>query len=286
MFCKNCGNELPENAKFCKKCGKEVNKKINLQEDSFGDLNGANTDKENIENSKGKKDKKNKRKRTVGRIILKIILLLIMLMAIVILLDYLGVIQFSFDTSNENEVSKEKIEELVDFNVDDVQIEHPNADSYYEQNAELIATFSVTQSEDVQTEKSIENILKERGFIDYPIWSEYTIDGDYYTASETSGSEEKHPMYQTYYVSSNNEVWTIIVVNGSVMANPVSYNMQSDLGVQILFAESEVITSYDSVTNKFYESIPNESELIVKVVEKIDAATLEKLSIEVIEEYE
>ena len=294
MFCKYCGSKLSENAKFCKKCGKEVKIQENILENSnvenadneIVDNSKDNKDNKNNKNKKDKKDKKDKKKRSFSGIMVKLFILLIILLMIVILLDYFGIIQFSDDETKKNENLKERIEESVDFDVDDVQIEHPDADSYYEQNAELISSYSVTESKDIHTEKSVEQLLTERGFIDYPILADYTIDGIYYDASETTGSEEKHPMYQTYYVSSNNELWNIIVVNDSVMANPLSYNMQSELEVQILFAESNVVTSYDSVTNKFYESIPHESELIVKVTEKIDATTLEKLSIEVIEKYE
>ena len=73
-------------------------------------------------------------------------------------------------------------------------------------------------------------------------------------------------------------------MKGSVIANPVGYNMESNAhGAQLILSESEVITSYDSVTNSFYESIPNESELIVKTVNHIDAETLNSLTVEDIE---
>lgn len=170
--------------------------------------------------------------------------------------------------------------------VDEVEIEvgskaeneRPNADAYYEENAELIDSYSILQSKDVLTEKSIENILNERGFLDYPIYFEYSMDGEYKGTIETSGLDEKHPTYQTYYVTKNNEIWTIMVINDSIVANPVTYNMQEEKNAQVIFTETDIITSYDSATNKFYESIPNESEVIVKKVNKIEANTLEKLT--------
>ena len=85
-----------------------------------------------------------------------------------------------------------------------------------------------------------------------------------------------------FTISSNEELWTIIVLNGCIMANPVSFNVESDLGVQLIIAESDVISCYDSQTNMFYETIPNETELIVKVVDRIDAETLDSLTVEVI----
>ena len=42
------------------------------------------------------------------------------------------------------------------------------------------------------------------------------------------------------------------------------------------------VTEYDSENNMFYETIPKESELIVKIVDKIDSETLNSLTKEVI----
>jgi hypothetical protein len=39
---------------------------------------------------------------------------------------------------------------------------------------------------------------------------------------------------------------------------------------------------YDSDANMFYETIPHESELIVKTVDRIDAETLDTLTVGVI----
>lgn len=281
MFCKNCGNEISENAKFCKKCGKEILKTEGVKLDSVDKNEPSEVITENIDKGKKKKTKKKKH-----HFIFKLFIILIVILGIIILLDYLGVIEFPYEESLEKQISKEEIAENVDFNVNEVEIEHPDADAYYEENAKLINSYSVLQSEDVLTEEAIENILKERGFIDYPIYFEYSMDGEYKKATETSGLDEKHPIYQTYYITENNEIWTIIVINDSIVANPVTYNMQDGVNVQVVFAESDTITSYDSVTNKFYESIPNESEVIVKKINKIEASSLEELTVEVIGQYE
>ena len=109
--------------------------------------------------------------------------------------------------------------------------------------------------------------------------------GDYSEATEISqGSSTKHPTYQTYYVSKNGDVWTIFMINGAIMANPVSYNIQSDLDAQVILSESNTVMSYDGTTNGFYETIPNKSSLIVKTVDRIDAETLENLTIGAIDE--
>lgn len=162
-----------------------------------------------------------------------------------------------------------------------------DADAYYEENSYVLEVIDAKDSKDVPTEKDAVTLLTERGFDQYPIEAEFNMDGDYYDAMEISdGSEDRHPIYYTYYVNSSEEIWMIYVINGAVMATPVSFNLQSSLGVELTFSESEEITSYDCVTNKFYVTIPNETALIVKVVDQINADTLEWLTIWEIENYD
>ena len=91
------------------------------------------------------------------------------------------------------------------------------------------------------------------------------------------GSAKKLPMYLNYYVTEKGDVWTIYVINGSVFAYPASYNLESDR--EMLVSESAEIVSYDNVTNQFYVTAPDNS-IIIKVVDRIDAETLEKLTME------
>lgn len=178
-----------------------------------------------------------------------------------------GVVKYAIDTENVDAPTKP---------------ENPStADEYYWNNSEVITVVDVKESNDLLTEKQVIDVLEERGFIDYPITYEYSIDGEYDYATEVSeNSTDKHPMYMTYYMSEVGEVWTIFVINGTIIANPASFNLESNLEAQLLISESEELTSYDSETNKFYITIPKESAAIVKIVEKIDAKTLEKLTIE------
>lgn len=165
------------------------------------------------------------------------------------------------------------------------EVTPPDADAYYKQNATVVAETDAKSSDRVQTEAEVYSSLAGRGFTGYPIVSNYSMDGDYYDAAAISqSSSDKHPMYQTYYTTSRGEFWTIFEINGVVMANPVSYNMQSGLSVQVMISETGTVTSYDSTTNKFYETIPNESSLIVKTVGRIDADTLENLTYGAIDE--
>lgn len=157
-----------------------------------------------------------------------------------------------------------------------------NVEEYYKEKSEIVTSYDVKTSDKIKSEKQTVEDINGRGFDQYPISYEYSIDGEYIKEQEALNKKEKHPVYRTYYTSTSGELWTIIVTNGSMVANPVSYNMQSNRGVQLIFAESEIITGYDSQNNMFYETVPKESELIVHVVDKIDAETLDSLTVEVI----
>lgn len=160
--------------------------------------------------------------------------------------------------------------------------ENPSsADDYYWDTSIVIEVISAEESDDVFTEAELKTVLEERGFIDYPITYSYSIKGEY--VSETKlieESTEKHPMYQTFYLSEDGQAWMIYIINGEIFANPLSFNLESNLSAQLLVSESQTLTSYDDETNKFYINIPYESTVIVKTIDRIDAETLEKLVIE------
>lgn len=157
----------------------------------------------------------------------------------------------------------------------------PDAKDYLHENSQVINAIDVNKSEDTLTEAESFSTFRERGFKDYPITTEYSADGNFNDATEiSSSSSAKHPMYQTYYVNDSDELWIVSLIGGDIVANPVSYNMQSASETQLIVSESEIITSYDSSTNTYYKTVPNESALIVRVVDKIDADTLDILTIE------
>lgn len=166
----------------------------------------------------------------------------------------------------------------------DYRVDAPNADEYFANNSNLIDEYNIEQSITIQSSKEAIDTYKERGFDTSSVTADYSLSGEMLKDKYISnGTEEKYPMYQTIYVTESGDIWVIYNVNGCIMANPVSYNMQSGLDVQVLISESEVIMSYDSTTNKFYETIPNPSELIVKVIDKIDTDAIDSLTFEVIE---
>lgn len=150
---------------------------------------------------------------------------------------------------------------------------------YYAERGTLVKVIDADKSETVPTEQEATNILEERGFNDFPINYLYDISGNYKNITEISGSNTtSRPMYQTYYISANDEAWAIYVINGDVIAKPLTYNMHSPHEVELLVSESKVIPSYDGETNKFYVWTPGESTAILKTIGRIDAQTLDGIT--------
>lgn len=87
MFCRKCGAQLEEDAKFCEKCGTPTGAEPMPEEDKQSSAT------ETVETSETPPKKP---KKTMGKIIKTIIgrtlLIIILLIAILLLLDYLGVI--------------------------------------------------------------------------------------------------------------------------------------------------------------------------------------------------
>lgn len=190
--------------------------------------------------------------------------------------------------SVENKIIEEQVDKMTSDFVDDEANDYAKAkaegDAYYNEKSIVLNVIDVKKSSTVQTERQIIKDFKDRGFGDYPIYTNHSIDGEYFNDKEVSDSNERHPSYQTNYVSSNNELWSIISMNGCIVASPLSFNFggESGLNVMLVIAESEKIMCYDSSTNTFYETIPYATEGIVKIVDKINTETLDKLTVDVI----
>ena len=160
----------------------------------------------------------------------------------------------------------------------DYLVDHVDADEYFGSRAKVLSKTDASKSKNVHTEAEAYSNLKDRGFSQTAITADYSIKGKYIGDTEiTTDSKVKHPVYQTYFVSSDESVWTIIETNGHIVAVPVSRNSGS--GVDIIVSESESIFSYDSASNSFYEIIPNESSgTVVVTVPHIDSQTLDSMN--------
>lgn len=157
-----------------------------------------------------------------------------------------------------------------------------DAESYYKETAEGDVTeMDAASSEDVFSEAEAYEFLADRFQIEMfdTIHTEYDMDGTYISTKEIdSDSDEKHPLYEAYYFSGKGEIWTITLVNGSIMASPVSFNTESELDVEVMVSENEYVESYDGRTNKFFKSVPSKDELLVIPVDRIDDSTLDELT--------
>ena len=124
-------------------------------------------------------------------------------------------------------------------------------------------------------EGDVVKMLSERGFLQFPVTSSYTMDGELTDEEEISeGSEEKHPFYETYFRTDSGEIWSIVLIRDAVIAIPLTYLVESGAKIPVFLSEKETVMSYDSISDQFYETIPLESEATVIRVERIDANTL------------
>ena len=300
-FCKRCGARLNELNGLCPNCDKtEVVGKaeeISSVSDNVPEQQ-KQLSKEEIKAEKkqlkkqAKKDKKKQKraqlttKQKVKRFFVKLIAVVLALAiaagGCVCALVYFDIINVPIinKTLSLFGVNKEKLSE------ESYEVTPPDADEYFSDNSIIKSQTDANTSTNVLTEGEVSEFFASRGFEQTSIITEYSMDGEYLNSTSISDSSAtKHPMYQTQYVTTQNELWTLFVIDGNIMANPVSYNTQSTSGVKVVFSESETITSYDSTTNKFYETIPNKNALFVIVTDRIDSDALEKLTIGEIDNY-
>ena len=161
------------------------------------------------------------------------------------------------------------------------QVENRDVKKYLEERAEIISVTPVKKSKYTLAEKDVVEALKARGFTQYAITTNYSYDGKYGDAAAVNGeSASKHPKYETYYVTSKNELWVITVIDGIITAYPSSYNNAHLENTPILISETKEIASYDNTTNSIYLTIPKSDVLDVHIVDNIDAKTIESMKLE------
>ena len=166
-------------------------------------------------------------------------------------------------------------------NSEELTIDPIDAEKYYKEHSNLVSITNATDSEDVTSEKDTVILLNDRGFKEYPVTTNYSIEGEYYESKTINeSSSETHPIYTTYYLSANNVLWGVSLINGNITAYPVSYNLDEQLDKPFLIVESDTVVSYDSVSNKFFETEPDNSELILKKISRIDTSALDNYKLE------
>lgn len=131
------------------------------------------------------------------------------------------------------------------------------------------------------TEAQAYQVLRERGFEDLLITTSYSMEGKYFDPIEVSDQgADYHPLYEAIYEGGTGELWTISIVGQDITAYPIYFNLESPSEKALIVAEDEIVTSYDSVTNTYYKNIPDEGVLKIKLVDRVDKASLDKMKIE------
>lgn len=158
-------------------------------------------------------------------------------------------------------------------------VEPIDAESYYEENGEILNVIKTKNSKEILSEKEAIELLNDRGFTNSAITWNFTEDGEYLEDTEAkTDSDTKHPTYSTFYIASTDDYWTVEIVNGCITASSINYNITSSSGVPLIVSEKKTVMGYDNISNQFFETIPKDTSLKVQIVEKIDAHTLDELS--------
>ena len=152
-------------------------------------------------------------------------------------------------------------------------LQHVDNSGNYVFKESVIERIDAGTSTDVPDVATVTAELEKRGFSGYTITASYSQDGiirDTEEIDPTSG--EKCPLYNVFYETPKGMWWVIYVCNGKYMANPLF--MYDATLVQNLVVEDEYVTSYSSNSNEFIVSVPDDSELLMRRVDRIDAETL------------
>lgn len=286
-YCGKCGGQLDDKTGLCPNCDadKLAEKKRSGANDETSYQPNASDYRKPVKLTRKQKKAIKKANRTttqkVRSVLIKVLVILLAVLVLIsggsILLAYNHLIDipllnvFTNQSNNGDETGGSE---------EQYTVPAPDAEEYYENNSKVLSKISAKDSEKVTTEKETIDLLKKRGFKDFPIITNYDMEGEYIDGKKISESSTKHPSYETYYQTKDGNLWTVFVVDGAVMANPVFYNFQSKLNAQVIISERDSVVSYDGTKNTFYETIPNKSELIIKKVKIINTETLEGLDVE------
>jgi hypothetical protein len=163
-------------------------------------------------------------------------------------------------------------------------VEYPDVDRFFNDNSDVQQIVDVSDSSDILTEEEVFTDIENRGFTDFYVTTEYDMSGTYYKAEEIApDGKDKHPIYNAVCTTQNGNIWELSYVNNQIIATPTSYLMESEREVSVIVSESDTVTSYDSLGNRYFVTIPHTDYAVVKVVDAIDAETLNSLTSEELE---
>ncbi|MEE3343097.1 MAG: hypothetical protein VZS44_03305 [Bacilli bacterium] len=211
------------------------------------------------------------------KVLILLYIVLIIILFIIIFLDYNKYIKSNSNDNKkiDNKVNNNGIEEENNEISDDIK--ETDTYKYYEENSSSIEKVMDAKNEEYSfSEKEAKMILEERGFKNYPINYDFSLDGEYVDETEVDpSSNKKHPMYLTNYQSKDGSIWTVYLISKSIFAYPASYILNNSPNIEILLSETSTITSYDSETNAFFVTIPNGKKTKGITIEKITSSSLD-----------
>lgn len=259
-------------AQFCMYCGQPLNKD--------GQCPHCSAPVPKKESAKREAPQKKKRRKVV--IVLTVVIAVLLVVLTLFLLMLFGVIKNPFrkNAGNGQTYAFEHKETPKEY-ISDTMPERPDARETLESVGTVVSETSFAASRAAQTEAEAYRDLSGRGFTQASITTSYDANGVYTEEKEISrSSNERHPAYQTFYVTADGTIWSILSVNGAISANPVSYNAEGYWTVMHLLSETGSCVQYDSVSGAFFEVVPDPSAVRVKTVSRIDAALLESMTAE------
>lgn len=152
---------------------------------------------------------------------------------------------------------------------------------YLQRTCEVLNVINVSDSTDVMTEAEVMSFLNDRGFGDCQVTYDFMADGTCVgDVAVDSNSTKMHPEYSFTYFTPNEDAWIVYVINGDIVAYPISYLLNYSINAPTMLSESTKITSYCADTHQFLEVVPEESEVIIMTVPRIDAETLNNITSE------
>lgn len=220
-------------------------------------------------------------------ILMYIILTVILFVLLLGIFSYLNIIRLPFldadKSGNSYDIPAVVSHEWTDVPEESV-LDYIDSEEYYEENSEIVSVVPVNDSDNNVSEEELIYELNERGFDNIQVTTSYSMDGEYSDPEViTDSSEDEHPSYEFLYVSESDEYWSVIVIDGKIMALPLSYNLVFENVIPIVVSETGEVVSYDSSTNSYFYTIPNNDRYDVRTVERIDAVTLAEMTVEELE---
>ena len=239
MRCKKCGAKVNKEGKYCPCCGEPI--------------------------------------RRQRKWIAVVIPLSILTIAVVFVLTFGGGFNKIFDISvfrNDDERPASDVDDDIESQVEStVEQVYENAGvelpTSYEFKGEVLEVTPIEESTESYTEADVRIELKNRGFDPDNIETNYRSDGTFTVHDCMGNGSETHPLYTLYYISKSDGLWMVCVVNGSVVA------MGS--GQEEVMTENEYVEVFDGFSKSFIKGIPDGTEMQIKQVNRIDAATLDEL---------